>query len=285
MSTIYKNCTEAVVVISDINIKFMPSGKKGDTLDLAKFITLDKIKNSVDLQTAIQKQWLYNMARGARSAPQKVQVTSHRSQLKPKQPQMFVVYNGNMKGNSVDSRQKAIVYDNANRQIKQVEKVEKTAERNEASRSETSKSEASKSEGIKVGNIAVTSGTEVSVVATQQTTEKSIVTTKNAGCITMTTKTIMPENIPMDLVEQVAREHLQDEHLQDNALEATASCEAACEMGASEEAIYAENAYVAPVPAVQLNLKKCSFIKKNGKQCGMRKVVGSEHCYMHNQEI
>src|SRR5581483_9231091 len=97
MNTVFKNCTDTILVISDINIKFQPKGRRGDTLDLSKFLTVSQIKNSVDLTNAVKKRYLYSMGKDVKAPMQAVPVAPNgRNPHKSKQPQMFIVHNPNL---------------------------------------------------------------------------------------------------------------------------------------------------------------------------------------------
>lgn len=58
MSVVYKNATDMILVISDLNVKFQPNGTKGDTVDLSALFTAEAIQASADLKRAESKKMI-----------------------------------------------------------------------------------------------------------------------------------------------------------------------------------------------------------------------------------
>lgn len=226
MNTIYKNCTDTILVISDLNIKFLPRGQRGDTLDLAKFFPITRIQSSPDLANAVRKKYLYSMAKGVRGPTTSVQVSpSGRNPVRPVQPQMFIVHNPVSKPKQ-DTFRTIVAYNN---------KEKKT---------ELFTGTVPQQNTVKTNSAKVHVIEPVVVPVVEPVSKESVkLETKNMGCIEMTTKTVFP----------------------------------ACQEAQAP-------AQVVSQPAVSLDESKCAFKKKDGKQCRHKRVVGSSHCYLHNQE-
>lgn len=129
MQTIYKNATRYLLEICDINIKFSPSGTRGDIVDLAKLVPMNKMAASTDLQNAVNRGLIVpygqtkiahvNTSNVTRQQPNNVNqphafvVREPQKDMKgpkPPQPQMFVVYQKNNTASTSPLREGPTVY-------------------------------------------------------------------------------------------------------------------------------------------------------------------------------
>lgn len=72
MKYVYKNTSNSIVRIEDIDIKFYPAGKMGDIVDLEKHVPIQKIERSVDLDKMVKKGVLISLRKaGGKAVPTK----------------------------------------------------------------------------------------------------------------------------------------------------------------------------------------------------------------------
>lgn len=274
MHTTFQNLSPNIVLLSDLNIKFYPKGKLGDALNLIEHVSLDAIKNSLDLQKFLSCKIL------APIAPKKepdlrnqkgINVTSKYYIRRKSQPKMKDPNTGKM----------VVVYDHANkrclspgaaapqRRDSSVHKKDPNAGKmtmvyNPNTRQCLSPGTLNRAPVVQLPGEMV-SPTPTVIVAKSELEKPYVV--------------FNPNNTIAATLEPLT-----------NTLECNASVEPltnTLECDASVEPLTSTLEYHAEPetnqqPVVDLDPALCGHMRSNGKQCRGKKVTNSQFCRLHN---
>lgn len=124
---LYRNNTDTLVVISDLNIEFKRRGEYGDHVNLSNFASPQAIQNSQDLKIALRERWLVAAipATATKAAGQRRNIGGKTTVEKIKEDQIvakqnFAVYE---KANQPQSKEGAVVYSPTDRKVLAVDKI------------------------------------------------------------------------------------------------------------------------------------------------------------------
>lgn len=129
LKTIYKNVSGGIVVIGDLNIKFSnpQKEKRGHTINLADYTSLEKIEASRDLKNAVSAGWLVATGPSVETKPTETKQTvitpKFKEKKKPNQPKMFFVRTTGLGKKENPQPNTIITYDDTNKIVHAVQPV------------------------------------------------------------------------------------------------------------------------------------------------------------------